>query len=760
MAWRLTLLTAFCLIEGVTGYSALASDAATESLVAATMEQTASQGFVQASTNDHQRRPKIGLVLSGGGARGAAHVGVIKVLEELRVPVDMITGTSMGAIVGGLYASGMSTDELEAVMATLDWADAFRDQIDREDRSFRRKRDDDLYLVKQQAGFNKGKITLPQGIIAGQKVDLLLKSLTLPVTLVSDFDELSIPFRAVATDIVTGEAVVLGSGDLALAMRASLSIPAFFEPVDIDGRLLVDGGVANNLPIDVARQLGADMIIAVDISTPLQGREELTSVLSITGQLTGILTRRNTEAQIETLTDEDVLIVPDLGDITTTAFERAVETIPIGLEAAHRHGSELQRLALPAEQYAEHLASRTEAESDLPVIDFVRLENNSRLGDKVIMGGLNVPTGQPLDVPALEKDIGQLYGWQIFENVRYEIVEEGSETGLVLVVDERPWGPNYLQFGLAASDNFDGENFFNLAVAYTRTGMNALGGELRAGAQIGEEPALTGELYQPLDAASRWFIHPRIRYQKRNVNLFDAGNIVSEFRVTDYGVELAGGRNLGTWGEIRLGLRRFTGDAEVRVGDPTQMDIDFDGGQYFIRVSDDKIDNVQFPRRGHVNVVEWLVSQDGLGADTEFEQLLFSSLLARPIGKGSVLLGLDYNTTVDDDAPVQSLFRIGGLLNLSGFSQDELAGQHSALLKAGYLRELGDSGLLPFGLYVGGSLEVGNVWQEKGDIKFSNAITAGSLFVGADTLLGPIYLGYGRAEGGIDSIYLFVGRLF
>lgn len=242
------------------------------------------------------------------------------------------------------------------------------------------------------------------------------------------------------------------------------------------------------------------------------------------------------------------------------------------------------------------------------------------------------------------------------------------------------------------------------------------------------------------------------------MNVFDAGNIISELRVTESGLQLAAGRNLGTWGEVRLGLRRSTGDVEVRVGDPTQADVEFDVGEFFIRLADDKIDNVRFPRRGHVVVVEGLVSRDGLGADAEFEQLSLSSLLARPIGKGSVLLSLNYNTTLDSDAPVQSLFRIGGLLNLSGFAQDELAGQHSALLGLGYLRKLKESQFFP--LYVGGTLELGNVWQNKSDISTSNAITAGSLFVGADSVIGPIYFAYGRAEGGVDSVYLFVGKLF
>ena len=222
-----------------------------------------------------ERRPTIGLVLSGGGARGGAHLGVLRALEELNVPVDVIAGTSIGAIIGGLYASGMSVDEIEHVIETIDWDAAFLGDTPRELMSFRRKRDDDLFLVEQKPGLNDGQLTLPLGIVQGQVIDLILIEQTLPVAHIRDFDELPIPFRAVSTDITTGEAVVLGSGNLAEAIRASMSVPAVLAPIDIDGRLLVDGGIAMNLPIEVARQMGAEVIIAVDISAPLFRREQL-----------------------------------------------------------------------------------------------------------------------------------------------------------------------------------------------------------------------------------------------------------------------------------------------------------------------------------------------------------------------------------------------------------------------------------------------------------------------------------------------------
>ena len=304
-------------------------------------------------------RPKIGLVLSGGGARGAAHIGVLKVLEEHRIPIDFIAGTSMGSLVGGLYASGLSPAQLDSVISNTDWTETFADNIPRGDRSFRRKRDDDLYLVKHKPGFRGGTLLFPPGILDGHRVDLLLKRLTLPVVTVRDFDELSIPYRAVAADIVTGEAVVLDHGDLALAMRASMSIPAAFAPREIDGRLLVDGGIVNNFPIDVVRRMGADVVIAVDIATPAAGREQLGSVPAITAQLATLASEQNSRRQIASLAGRDVFIQPPLGSITVASFDRATEAVAIGERAAREALPALERLAVSPEEYGAYQAART-----------------------------------------------------------------------------------------------------------------------------------------------------------------------------------------------------------------------------------------------------------------------------------------------------------------------------------------------------------------------------------------------------------------
>jgi NTE family protein len=304
---------------------------------------TTAKAFAQDVVSD---RPRIGLALSGGGARGASHVGVLKVLERERIPIDYIVGTSMGSIVGGMYAAGMSPEEIEAELIAIDWDDVFEDRVDREIRSYRRKTDDRLWLVNRKLGFNDGKVEFPSGLVQGQKINQLLIALTLPVADIDDFDDLPIPFRAVATDIQTGEKVVLDSGNLPKAIRASMSIPAIMSAVPWGDRNLVDGGMASNLPIEAVREMGADIVIAVDISTPLSEEDVADSLLSVVEQLTGFLTRRNVEAEIATLGAEDILLVPDLGDIGSGDFDRIAEAIPTGAESAEAHLTELRRLSL------------------------------------------------------------------------------------------------------------------------------------------------------------------------------------------------------------------------------------------------------------------------------------------------------------------------------------------------------------------------------------------------------------------------------
>jgi NTE family protein len=538
-----------------------------------------------------QGRPRIGLVLGGGGARGAAHVGVLKVLKDMHIPIDCIAGTSMGAIVGGLYASGLSPEEIEREIRDMDWDDVLEDQPPRPERQFLRKRDDDNYLVKKQLGYESGQLELPLGYIQGQKLDLELVRLTQHVATISRFDELSIPFRAVATDIETGDEIVLSSGNLARAIRASMAVPGAFDAVELDGRLLVDGLVTNNVPVDVARKMGADIAIVVNVGTPLKERSEITSALAIIEQYSNIVGQQNVMRQLDTLRETDIYIQPKLGDISTSDFNRAAETIGLGADAARIASAKLAKLAITPSGYSDHLAARSGRVAEAPIVGFVRIENKSKIGDDVLAHPFQALIGKPLDQKTLKRSIEELYGWNIFESIRYEIIEEEDKQGLLVHVRDKSWGPNYLQLGLALSTDLEGDSTWDIGVSLLKTALNRRAGELRLAAQIGDSPLVLAELYQPLDVGLRYFIRPEFFFDSRSFSRFEDGEEIEEVRVKRYGGGLAAGRVLGRWGEIRVGLRRYAGDGEVRIGDPGTSDFDFDSAEAYLRLYYDTLDN-------------------------------------------------------------------------------------------------------------------------------------------------------------------------
>jgi len=708
-------------------------------------------------TTSDGERPKIGVVLGGGGARGAAHVGVLKILEDLRIPVDYVVGTSMGAIVAGLAAAGMSSEEIRQAMITMDWNDVFDDNPPRADRSFRRKRDDDLYTMDATLGVREGEFEVPLAVIRGQKFNLALNRLLLPVATVNDFDELTIPFRAVATDLETGGEVVLDSGNLARSVRASMGVPAAFDPVEIDGRMLADGGIANNVPVSVARAMGADIFIVVNVSSPLLTRDNIKNAFDVSGQLGGFLTL-NVQQQLDTLDDSDVLITPQLGDISSGSFDRVADAITAGETAAQGLRESLARYSLSPAQYAAHLEQRPQFRKQAPMIDFIRINNYSAIGDDIIVDRISAQPGQPLDVKQLEADIGRVYGLEIFESVNYKIIEEDGKTGLVITATEKSWGPGYIQGGISAFNNLEGESTFRLGIVYTQTQINELNGEWRTGLQLGDEPGIFTELYQPLDSLSRYFVSGKVIVASDNINEFDNdGNNISTNRLKVGGIDLSVGREFGTWGEGRFGYRRATGEVEVKTG-PPQPDYDVDLGQVYLRLFADKYDNLHFPRKGYLGKIEYRTSREGYGASDDYDQWLFGYSQAISWSKNTVVGTIAGATTEDDNAPLESLFELGGFLLISGLAEDQLSGQHFGIARLVYYRRLSDDGFLRlFDTYLGGSLETGNVWQDADDISFDDTITAGSVFLGFDTPVGPLYTGYGATDTNEQSAFIFLG---
>jgi NTE family protein len=710
--------------------------------------------------DEEEERPKIGLALSGGGARGSAHVGVIKVLEELGVPIDYIAGTSMGAIVGGMYAAGYSADELEQVLAEMNWSGAMSDKLPRRKQSMRKKDLDAQFLIPYRVGFNKGGIQLPLGVIEGQHLDQIFQKILLPVQGITDFDQLSIPFRAVATDLVTGQEVVISGGSLADALRASMSVPGAFAPVVLNGRKLVDGGMSNNLPVSVVREMGADIVIAVDISTPLLTEEQLTSVVKVAEQLTGFLTRRNTEEQIASLGPGDILLVPDLEGVSAADFEHADEIAQKGLEAAMARREDLA--ALSVLQVPGSAERPPLLEHSLPpyLVQFIIINNGSVLDDEIIRSRLELKPGQPLDILALEKSVDRVYGLDVFESVTYNLVRnEAGEQGVEIIAKPRSWGPNYLQFGLEFSDDFSGNNEFKIGAAYTRNALNSLGGEMRVTAAFGREDELIFDFYQPLDTGERWFIEPRAFLRREQFNVWEDDSLIAKLDIAGYGARLGFGRNFSTTDLVRMDYQYFRGDADLVVGVlDFPLDDDVKIGELLFEYRHDSLDSLWFPTKGMFHRLDFRLARDALGAAFDYEQASATGTFSFSSGKNTVLLSYEAGYSFDDAAPVERRFELGGFARLSGLIPDQLSGRQLGLFSLAYLRRLNNIDVLP--VYAGVTLEAGNVWNYADDISFGDLRKSGSIFVGAKTPLGPVYLAWGYSDSGDNTFYFYLGNPF
>jgi len=698
-----------------------------------------------------------------------AHIGVLRVLETLKVPIDCIAGTSMGAVVGGLYASGMSAAQIESTMLSVDWQEAFRDAPPRRDLNFRRKQDDRNFLVRLPLGLKHYHILLPKGFIQGQKLQQTLRQLTLPFSNGTDFDRLPTPFRAVATDLTTGAPVLLDKGDLSIAMRASISAPGVFAPVDLDGRLLVDGGLVENLPIDVARDMRADILIVSDVSFPLLPRDQLNSAVSISDQMLAILVRRNADRQKATLGSRDVLIEPSLGSLPATDFTLAASAIAQGEAAARQVAPRLAALAVSDGAYQAYVARRATREPGLPVIRFVRVDPESRRYERTILAEMEPLVGKPLDLDQVGARITDLYGLGYFETLDYTVVEQGEgadkEYGLEVRARRKSWGPNYVRFGLNLYSDFQGNNQFNAASEFLLTEIDDLEAELLTQVQIGSDSKITSEFYQPLDALAKWFVAPAARIEARDLPIFVKNLEIADFRDREAEADVDFGRNLGNWGEIRVGYHRINGLTYDRFGNPKLVDPQYNNGEYFFKFSYDQLDNVHFPRSGQTFDIQWDGNRTNLGADVAFNRVSLDWLTATSRGRNTLLLWTSAGTTLENrlkPSDVQDFYSLGGFFNLSGLAPQSLLGPNYAIARAIYFRKIsrGGEGWFEFPAYIGASFELGNTWTRRSDISYASAHKDGSIFIAFDTFLGPVYLGSGYDQTGNAGYYLFLGRTF
>jgi NTE family protein len=704
--------------------------------------------------------PKIGLVLSGGGARGLAHIGVLQVLEQARIPIDVAVGTSMGAIVAGAYACGTAPQEMERRVLAADWDALLSDLAPREDRSFRNKWLQRYNIYSLEVGVRGGRLKLPRGAVIGQEIERFFGGLTGYPGVVKSFDTLQIPYRSIATDVATGEAVVLDHGDVVAGMRASMSVPGVFAPQEIDGRVLIDGGLVRNLGVDVARSMGAEVIIAVNVGTPLMKQEDVASALDVSVQMINILTEENVKRSLAELQAGDVLISPALGDVDSTAFARGKETIPIGLAAAYASLPKLQRYSLSDEEYRAWRAAQRARYRAPPLSRAVRIDTSRlrRVHPQSVAPLVQLHGATQEDQDAIEEAVKTLHATDDFQQVRFRFEGPLDTRTLVLEPVEKAWGPNYLRFGLNLASDLEGDSSFRLLVDSRQTWINSRGLEWRNTLQVGDSRLWWSELYQPLDSPRRWFVAPQIRWREELEDLFVDERVGGSYTVREGLFALDIGRRFGRAAEARIGLERgwrsFTSDAALLQFEDSTDDV----GNLVASYVYDALDHWALPTRGSYLNVTGRLARPGLGDEWAYEALHGQYTTAVAMGRYSVALGLEGGSALGSEIPNGSQFALGGFLQLSGYRHGRFLTNEYALGRLFAFRRLTDAVPMLSGVFLGGSLEVAKLGDRTNGEPPNELLKSGSLFLAGDTALGPAVLAAGYADGNNIAYYLFLGR--
>lgn len=706
-------------------------------------------------------RPRIGLVLGGGGAKGFAHIGVIEELERRHIPIDVIAGTSMGAVVGSMYAIGNDAAGIKAIAGGIDWVTVFNDSPKRADLSFRRKREVREILLNFRLGIEDGKPVLPRGALGGQRLFSTVQELLAPWRATEDFNNLPIPFRAVATNIVTGQHVVMGTGNLSTAVFASMSIPAGFPPVKREGLLLVDGSISDNLPVDVARQMGVDVVIVVDVGEPPKASaDQIDSAIDVFAQMQLLLGYDAIRRQRASITGRDVLIDPDITGLSVTGFNQSEIAIERGRAAAQKMGDKLSALSIGDADWAAYLAARSARAHPAPIkIDKLEIVTNSRVPVDEIAPLVTARAGDTLDGRIMAHDVAAIYAMDEFDRVDYHIDSAGDANTLVVNAEGARGTRRYLQAGLVLASNFGKAATFDAALGYTDLDFLGTGMEWRGFARVGSDVLFDVSLYKPL---GRFFLQPVASFERYSTVFRQQGSsaIVNILQVARAGAGLDGGLVLGNWGELRAGGRigginpdEADGNQDVPTG--WNRDVDWRVG-----FTVDTLDSLTFPRSGVFAQVQYIDHVRALGG--QFTRNNVSATVNKPfsLGRATVVVGARYGSTSNATNDFIGDFRLGGFLNLSGLERNSLIGPQTLFGRAvGYYRLSDKSPILDFPIYVGGSIEAGNVWDFRSDISLGSLRTAASIFVAADTMLGPVWLAYGNSQGR-GSIYLVLGRVF
>ena len=713
--------------------------------------------------NPVKPRPKVALVLSGGGARGFAHIGVLRVLQELRIPVDFVVGTSMGSVVGGAYAAGSPVAQLEQLVRRTDWNAVIADRPPRDELAFRRREEDLLLPSRIEFGATMDGVTLPPSAAGNEALELALTRALPPGTRDKPINSLQLPFRSVASDLVTGELVELDDTPLFLTMRASLAVPGVFAPIRIQQRLVVDGGLVRNLPVDVARAMGADVVIAVNVGTPLAPEKALGSAIGVAQQMLQILTEQNVQRSLKELGPRDILLAPDLNGVGFLDFERHDKAMQAGVAAARAQSARLLELALPESDYVAFEAHRTA----VPVIDdqprqlvSLKVEPSGHINPDALALQSGLKLGQPVTAEQAHMASATLFGRGDLSRVETEVRDEPEGRAVTIKPTEAEWARSRVRVGLELSSDFSDNNNFELKLMHVRSSLNDWGAELRTVARIGTERAIGTQWWQPLGAGSQWYVTPSLEYGASASDLFDDRGFRKARVGYDYSsATVAVGRQLGNWGDLRFGLTREAANSKVKIpADPTYPEDHVHETLQSLELNVDTLDSVAFPTRGMLVDLNWQrLPHQGDGTLTVSQQSL-QGLQAFHAGRWAGHLYAEWARSQSGPAPLQ----LGGFLRLSGTAPQSVLGSRVVLGRMVMARSIGAMpAALGGDVRLGFSLEAGGAYDgATNPLHWGTLKQSASGFVAVDTRFGPLYFGAGTTKGGSSSAYLFLGPIW
>jgi len=699
-------------------------------------------------------RPRIGLVLGGGGARGAAHIGVLETLEKLRVPIDCVAGTSMGALVAGAWAAGMSPEKMRAALAAADWSDMFVDNPEYAEMSYRNKLVSRSYLPGSESGVSANGVAYQGGVVAGQKIKLFFNQLVRANQGERNIEDLPLPLSIVATDIGTGERVVFRDGALTTAMRASMSVPGLLAPVDHQGRKLVDGGLVDNLPIaEVRERCRADVVIAVNVGSPLLKAEEVGSLLTVSAQMVGILTEQNVSRSLATLRPGDIYIQPELAGITAGDFSKHAEAAASGRAATEAVAPKLARLAASETAYAAWWQGIEVRRRTSPRIDDIEIVGLSRVSPEAIERHLSVQPGETIRPTVIGRDLLRMYGDGYYESVDYTVLRQRDRNILRVMPVEKRWGPDYARFSVnLQADNSQGSTF-GLRAAYHQTWLNRLGGELIYHGEIGTANRLGINYYQPLDARQRFFFEGTAGAGQTRLNIYQDDKRIAQYRDSETGVGTHLGVNVGLLGPLRLGWVHRHRYFDLDIGDPALPRADKRFSGWKASLDFDQFDRMYFPTRGWAAQLSWFESpgQNYARAEADLRG-------AYAFGGTVVNARLRYTGSPRGDLPIYDAGTLGGFLNLTAFASNQIIGDD---IRYFGLRGEQIIGRLPLGLRgdmrVGIALEAARVGSPYTESQRRGVLDSTALYVGGETPFGPAYIGLGYSTSGASNLFLFVG---